>query len=41
MKKVIVSRPLKNISTSGGYLVVELDSGVMTIEKPRYIGLHT
>jgi len=40
MKKVIVSRPLKNISTSGGYLVVELDSGVMTIEKPRYIGLH-
>jgi len=40
MKKVIVSKPLKGISTSGNYLVVEFDSGVVSIEKPRHIGLY-
>jgi hypothetical protein len=40
MKKVIVSKPLKGISTSGNYLVVEIDSGVVSIKEPRYIGLH-
>jgi len=40
MKKVVVSRFVKSISASGDYLVVELVSGVMTIEKPKYIGLH-
>jgi len=33
VRKVAVSRPIKSISTLGGYLIVELDSGVMTIEK--------
>ena len=40
MKKVIVSKPLKGISTSGNYLVVEFDSGVVSIERPRHIGLY-
>jgi len=40
MKKVIVSKPLKGISTLGNYLVVELDSGVVSIERPRHIGLY-
>jgi hypothetical protein len=40
MKKVMVSRPLKGISTSGNYLVVEFDSGVVSIERPRHIGLY-
>ena len=41
MKKVIVSTPVKGISVSGDYLVVELSSGITTIEKPRYIGFHS
>jgi|GEM_PF-6029253 len=40
MKKIVVSKPLKSISTSGNYLVVEFDLGVVSIEKPRHIGLY-
>jgi len=41
VKKVFVSTPVKGVSISGEYLVVELSSGIMTIEKPRYIGFHS
>jgi hypothetical protein len=40
MKKVIFSKPLKGITTLGNYLVVEFDSGVVSIEKPRHMGLY-
>lgn len=40
MKKVVIGEPLKGISTSGDYLVVEFDSGVLSIEKPRHVGLY-
>jgi len=41
VKRVFVSTPIKGISVSGDYLVIELASGIMTIEKPRYIGFYS
>ena len=37
----VVSTPVKRISVSGDYLIVELSPGIMIVEKPRYIGFFS
>jgi len=40
-KTIIISKPIKNINLAGESLVIELDSGIISVGKPLHIGFYS